>query len=70
MAAGEFRRPGRVAASCGIPIAAGENIATLIDFGRLMKAGSVDFVQPSPAKMGGVTELRKVFRSRRPATSR
>jgi L-alanine-DL-glutamate epimerase-like enolase superfamily enzyme len=46
-------------AACGIPVAAGENAATLLDFGRLM--GAVDFVQPSPAKMGGVTELCKVF---------
>lgn len=28
---------------------------------RLLAAGAVDFVQPSPAKMGGVTELCKVF---------
>jgi L-alanine-DL-glutamate epimerase-like enolase superfamily enzyme len=41
--------------------AAGENVATLLEFGRLMGAGAVDFVQPSPAKMGGVTELCKVF---------
>jgi L-alanine-DL-glutamate epimerase-like enolase superfamily enzyme len=47
--------------TCGIPIAAGENVSTLMDFGRLMGAGAVDFVQPSPAKMGGVTELCKVF---------
>jgi L-alanine-DL-glutamate epimerase-like enolase superfamily enzyme len=26
-----------------------------------MSAEGVDFIQPSPAKMGGVTELRKVF---------
>jgi L-alanine-DL-glutamate epimerase-like enolase superfamily enzyme len=26
-----------------------------------MGAGAVDFIQPSPAKMGGVTELCKVF---------
>jgi L-alanine-DL-glutamate epimerase-like enolase superfamily enzyme len=45
----------------GIPIAAGENVATLIDFDRLLGAGAVDFVQPSPAKMGGVSELCKVF---------
>jgi L-alanine-DL-glutamate epimerase-like enolase superfamily enzyme len=49
----------RLRAACGIPLAAGENTATLLDFGRLM--GAVDFVQPSPAKMGGVTELCKVF---------
>jgi L-alanine-DL-glutamate epimerase-like enolase superfamily enzyme len=47
--------------TCGIPLAAGENVHTLLDFDRLMAAGAVDFIQPSPAKMGGVTELCKVF---------
>jgi L-alanine-DL-glutamate epimerase-like enolase superfamily enzyme len=47
--------------STGIPIAAGENISTLMDFERLLAARAVDFVQPSPAKMGGISELRKVF---------
>ena len=51
----------RLRAACGIPLAAGENVATLLDFDRLMAAGAVDFVQPSPAKIGGVTELCKVF---------
>lgn len=46
---------------CGIPIAAGENSSTLMDFERLLAAEAVDFVQPSVAKMGGITELRKVF---------
>ncbi|HLG81892.1 MAG TPA: mandelate racemase/muconate lactonizing enzyme family protein [Bradyrhizobium sp.] len=45
----------------GIPIAAGENVYTLLDFDRLLAAGAVDFVQPSPAKMGGISELRKIF---------
>lgn len=45
----------------GIPIAAGENIYTLMDFERLLAAKAVDFVQPSPAKMGGISELRKIF---------
>lgn len=47
--------------SCGVPLAAGENVSTLMDFERLMAAGAVDFVQPSPAKMGGITELSKIF---------
>jgi L-alanine-DL-glutamate epimerase-like enolase superfamily enzyme len=47
--------------ACGIPIAAGENVSTLMDFERLLAAGAVDFVQPSVAKMGGITELCKVF---------
>jgi L-alanine-DL-glutamate epimerase-like enolase superfamily enzyme len=51
----------RLRSTAGIPIAAGENVATLMDFDRLLRAGAVDFVQPSPVKMGGVTELCKVF---------
>ena len=47
--------------SSGIPIAAGENVYTLMDFERLLAAKAVDFVQPSPAKMGGISELRKIF---------
>ena len=47
--------------SSGIPIAAGENSATLMDFERLLALDAVDFVQPSVAKMGGITELLKVF---------
>jgi len=45
----------------GIPIAAGENASTLMDFQHLLQAKAVDFIQPSPAKMGGFTELIKVF---------
>jgi L-alanine-DL-glutamate epimerase-like enolase superfamily enzyme len=51
----EFRR------MTGIPVAAGENVYTLMDFERLLAAKAVDFVQPSPAKMGGISELRKIF---------
>jgi L-alanine-DL-glutamate epimerase-like enolase superfamily enzyme len=51
----------RVRREGGIPVAAGENASTLMDFQHLLQAQAVDFVQPSPAKMGGITELRKVF---------
>jgi L-alanine-DL-glutamate epimerase-like enolase superfamily enzyme len=51
----------QVRRSVGIAIAAGENVSTLLDFVRLLDARAVDFVQPSPAKMGGITELGKVF---------
>ena len=51
----------RLRSTEGIPIAAGENVGTLMEFDRLLRVGAVDFVQPSPAKMGGVTELCKVF---------
>lgn len=45
----------------GIPISSGENASTPLEFERILAAGAVDFVQPSPAKMGGISELRKVF---------
>ncbi|OBH37637.1 L-alanine-DL-glutamate epimerase [Mycobacterium intracellulare] len=45
----------------GIPLSAGENASTLLEFERMLATGAVDFVQPSPAKMGGITELCKVF---------
>jgi L-alanine-DL-glutamate epimerase-like enolase superfamily enzyme len=51
----------RVRQEGGIPIAAGENASTLMDFQHLLEAKAVDFIQPSPAKMGGLTELTKVF---------
>src|SRR5258707_1573025 len=51
----------RVRQDGGIPIAAGRIPSTLMDFQHLLEAKAVDFIQPSPAKMGGLTELRKVF---------
>lgn len=45
----------------GIPIAAGENAATLQQYRHLFEAGALDVVQPSPAKSGGVSALRDVF---------
>ncbi|UCD68735.1 MAG: mandelate racemase/muconate lactonizing enzyme family protein [Betaproteobacteria bacterium] len=45
----------------GIPIAAGENAATLQQYRHLFEAGALDVVQPSPAKSGGVSGLRDVF---------
>lgn len=44
-----------------IPIAAGENAATLTQFRQMLEAGAVDVLQPSPAKCGGVSELVKIF---------
>lgn len=45
----------------GIPVSSGENVSTLMEFERMLAARAVDFVQPSPAKMGGISELCKVF---------
>ncbi len=43
-----------------VPIAAGENASTFQDFAHLLAAGAVDVVQPSPAKVGGLTELLRI----------
>jgi L-alanine-DL-glutamate epimerase-like enolase superfamily enzyme len=61
LATGNYEGLAELRRTSGIPIAAGENVSTLMDFGRLIAAKAVDFVQPSPAKMGGISELRKVF---------
>jgi L-alanine-DL-glutamate epimerase-like enolase superfamily enzyme len=52
----------------GIPISAGDNGSTPMDFERLMAAGAVDSMQPRVVKMGGITELRKIFRLRQLVT--
>lgn len=44
-----------------VPIAAGENAASVTHYRQMIAAGAVDFLQPSPTKMGGISELRKVF---------
>jgi L-alanine-DL-glutamate epimerase-like enolase superfamily enzyme len=50
-----------VRAKGGIAIASGENSATLMQYQHMLASAAVDYVQPSPIKMGGVSELRKVF---------
>jgi D-galactarolactone cycloisomerase len=51
----EVRRDG------GIPIAAGENAGSMLDFKHMFAAGAVTYAQPSVTKIGGVTEMRKVM---------
>ncbi len=51
----------QVRARGGIPVASGENGASLQHYQQMFDTGAVDFVQPSPIKMGGVSELRKVY---------
>ena len=57
----DYRALAQVRAKGGIAVAAGENATTLTQFEQLLEASSVDYLQPSPAKMGGVSELCKVF---------
>jgi D-galactarolactone cycloisomerase len=51
----------RVRSEGGIPVAAGENVASVCEFQRLFERQALSVAQPSVTKMGGVTELRKVF---------
>jgi L-alanine-DL-glutamate epimerase-like enolase superfamily enzyme len=51
----------RVRAESGIAVAAGENVASVAEFHRLFESKALSIAQPSVTKMGGVTELRKVF---------
>lgn len=45
---------------CGIPIAAGENVAGVHGFKALIQAGAIDIAQPSVTKLGGIGEAMKV----------
>jgi len=44
-----------------IPVSAGENATTVMSFQHMFETRAVDFAQPSPTKMGGITELRRIF---------
>jgi len=42
------------------PVAAGENASTVWEFRAMFEKGAVDWAQPSVAKVGGVTETRRI----------
>jgi len=50
----------RVRQAVRIPIACGENDATLFAFREIIAAGAADIVQPSITKVGGVSEMQKI----------
>jgi len=45
----------------GVPVAIGENVLTPTDFKRLIDSRAVDYVQPSVAKIGGISIARDIF---------
>ena len=51
----------RVRAEGGIAVAAGENVANAYDFQRLFEQQALTVAQPSITKVGGVSEMRKIF---------
>jgi L-alanine-DL-glutamate epimerase-like enolase superfamily enzyme len=50
----------RVLREGGLPVAAGENLRTLAEFGRLVAAGGVSYPEPDVSNCGGVTAWLKV----------
>jgi L-alanine-DL-glutamate epimerase-like enolase superfamily enzyme len=50
----------RVRQALRIPIACGENDATVFAFREIIAAGAADVVQPSVTKVGGVSEMKKI----------
>jgi L-alanine-DL-glutamate epimerase-like enolase superfamily enzyme len=50
----------RVRAAVSIPIACGENEATVFAFRHIIDAGAADVVQPSMTKVGGIAEMKKI----------
>jgi D-galactarolactone cycloisomerase len=50
----------RIRQEGGVPIGAGENAAGLFDVRAMLDANAVDVIQPSVAKIGGVTEVLKI----------
>jgi D-galactarolactone cycloisomerase len=51
----------RIRKQTSVPLAAGENLGNLNDVRWICQAGAVDAVQPSVAKIGGITELVKAI---------
>jgi D-galactarolactone cycloisomerase len=56
----DYQGLAQVAAALDTPIAAGENEATAIGFREMMRTKAVDIVQPSPPKVGGLGEAKKI----------
>jgi L-alanine-DL-glutamate epimerase-like enolase superfamily enzyme len=50
-----------IRAGSNVPIAAGENMGNFNDVRRAIEATAVDVVQPSVAKIGGITETWKIL---------
>ncbi|HET7681318.1 MAG TPA: mandelate racemase/muconate lactonizing enzyme family protein [Xanthobacteraceae bacterium] len=51
----------RVRQQTTVPLAAGENLGNFNDVRWIAQANAVDVIQPSVAKIGGITELRKAI---------
>jgi len=57
-----FEEYAHVRARSPVPVAAGEQVATVWDFQRFIDAGCVDIIQPDLSRCGGLTVATKVAR--------
>ncbi len=57
----DFEGLARLRRETQVPIAAGENLGNVMDVRRITDAKAVDVVQPSLAKMGGISEVMKAI---------
>jgi D-galactarolactone cycloisomerase len=57
----DFSALARLRAEAPVPIAAGENLGNVMEAGALLEKGGVGIIQPSVTKIGGITEMVKVF---------
>jgi D-galactarolactone cycloisomerase len=57
----DHRGLARVRAATSIPIAAGENLASVQELATMLQAGAVDICQPSVIKFGGIEAVRQAI---------
>ena len=58
----DFAALARIGKAGGVPIAAGECACTAFEFKQMLEAKAVSFIQPSVAKVGGISEFLNVNR--------
>ncbi len=56
----DYRSLATLARNARIPLAAGENCISAMDFRHLWETGAATFLQPSVTKIGGITEAVKI----------
>ncbi len=58
----DFEALASLASRTRIPLAAGENACTAVEFARMIRVRAVTYPQPSVTKVGGVTEFASVLK--------
>jgi L-alanine-DL-glutamate epimerase-like enolase superfamily enzyme len=56
----DFAGHGRILREGGVPVAAGENLRSLVEFENMMAAGGVSYPEPDASNCGGITPWMKV----------